>query len=158
MRQRLVLMIMDDNDISQDTLTQIFYDGTIKTIFSTMKSAKRMLESKAFLIDAVVLYIFDEESEGYNLLKFMNAQRYTEHIPIVIVDTQEQSKEGAAENVYDYGVCEVITDPCDCEEIMSRLHELLDSKECQKMLICVFNGIANVMNNLYEFDMCGCRN
>lgn len=131
MRKEQVILIADDSQMNREILAEML--GSDYTILEagTGREAIEIMQKRAD-IDLVLLDIMMPEMDGFDVLRTMNQQNWTNEIPVIMISAE--SSLSYVEQAYDLGATDYISRPFDVSVVRRRVVNTLLLYAKQKRL------------------------
>ncbi|MCM1288746.1 MAG: response regulator [Clostridium sp.] len=121
---RKSILIVDDDELNRELLSQIFEDEYKILMAEDGKQAILQLEEHMEDIAVVLLDLIMPVLNGYQVLKVLNSRKILDDIPVVLITADS---DGQTElSCYSLGASAVITKPFVTQTVRKRVYNLID--------------------------------
>lgn len=155
------ILIADDSEFNRSLLMDILGDGFGYAEAADGAAAIDVLQNENSEISLVLLDINMPRVNGFEVLEAMNANRWIEDTPVIIISAEQDA--GFAERAYNLGVTDYISRPFDVHVVRRRVHNTLMLYEKQKKLLGLVEEqvyelqknssmMINILSHIVEFQ------
>ncbi len=131
-REKKTILIADDSELNRELLAEMLGDA-YDYIFAEDGEHLLNLLSENIEADILLLDMHMPKMSGMDVLKVMNAQRWTDDIPVVIISAEDDV--GFMRNAYRLGAIDYIRRPFDAFLVQQRVHSVLSVYSRNKRLV-----------------------
>lgn len=122
---RSYILIVDDDEMSRDLLTQIFQKDYDILQASNGREAITQLGIHMDDIAVILLDLVMPVMNGYQVLQILNSRKVLEHIPVVLITAQND--EQTEFSGYSMGASAVISKPFVTQTVIQRINNLVET-------------------------------
>lgn len=115
-----ILMIDDDKDLLTVTKSFLQRRGFDIVACSSWEDASAQL--KKFNPQLIIIDVFLEELDGFQICNKLKGSPFTRHIPILILSGYPRLAETA---IYEFGADEFVSKPFEINDLISKIHGIL---------------------------------
>lgn len=136
------LLVVDDSEMNREILKEIL--GKEYRILEACdgEEALKMLEQHGTEISLVLLDIIMPKMDGFEVLAYMNRDKWIEDIPVIMISSEES--ESYIRRAYELGASDYISRPFDTKVVYQRVINMIKLYAKQRRLIHL------VTNQIYE--------
>jgi len=132
------ILIVDDASINRDILKEIFKDNYEILEAEDGVKAMKLIEERSRDIAVVLLDLFMPNKNGYDVLDFMNFNRYLRDIPVILISAEDSPE--AEETALEYGAIDYIRKPFYLNVVKRRVERTIQINEDSKGLESIIDG------------------
>lgn len=118
-REKNRLLIADDSKMNRKILKEILGDEYIVTEAKDGTEAIELLKKEEDSFSALLLDLNMPETNGYQVLEWMNEEYVIERIPVIVILAEDNHEN--IEKAYELGAMVIFTYPFDMFEIQKRV-------------------------------------
>lgn len=115
-----ILMIDDDKDLL--VVTKSFLQRKGFDIAACASWEEASAELKRFNPQLIIIDVFLEELDGFQICKKLKSSPFTRHIPILVLSGYPRLAETA---IYEFGADEFVSKPFEINELIEKIHDIL---------------------------------
>lgn len=132
-RNRLQLLVVDDSEMNREILKEIL--GKEYRILEACdgEEALKMLEQYGTEISLVLLDIIMPKMDGFEVLAYMNRDKWIEDIPVIMISSE--GSESYIRRAYELGASDYISRPFDTKVVYQRVINMIKLYAKQRRLI-----------------------
>ena len=132
-RNLLQLMVVDDSEMNREILKEIL--GKEYRILEACdgEEALKMLEQYGTEISLVLLDIIMPKMDGFEVLAYMNRDKWIEDIPVIMISSE--GSESYIRRAYELGASDYISRPFDAKVVYQRVINMIKLYAKQRRLI-----------------------
>ena len=132
-RNRPQLLVVDDSEINREILKEIL--GKEYRILEACdgEEALKMLEQYGTEISLVLLDIIMPKMDGFEVLAYMNRDKWIEDIPVIMISSE--GSESYIRRAYELGASDYISRPFDAKVVYQRVINMIKLYAKQRRLI-----------------------
>ena len=132
-RNRLQLLVVDDSEMNREILKEIL--GKEYRILEACdgEEALKMLEQYGTEISLVLLDIIMPKMDGFEVLAYMNRDKWIEDIPVIMISSE--GSESYIRRAYELGASDYISRPFDAKVVYQRVINMIKLYAKQRRLI-----------------------
>lgn len=119
-----VILIVDDSQLIREILSKLLKDDYYLLKATNGNQAIRYLDVFKNKIAVVLLDLIMPEVNGFQVLEYMNKQKYITTIPVIVITAEEAEK--TITQAYDLGASEVVNKPFNPNVVKKRIRNLID--------------------------------
>lgn len=122
---RNTILIVEDNEINRDLLTDILEDENYELLYAVDgEQGLGMIKSHHEKLAAVLLDLVMPRLDGYGVLRGMHQMKLIGKVPILIISGEASNK--SEEKCFDYGVSDFIRKPFDNKLVKRRVANIVE--------------------------------
>ena len=127
------LLVVDDSEMNREILKEIL--GKEYRILEACdgEEALKMLEQHGTEISLVLLDIIMPKMDGFEVLAYMNRDKWIEDIPVIMISSEES--ESYIRRAYELGASDYISRPFDTKVVYQRVINMIKLYAKQRRLI-----------------------
>lgn len=132
-RNRLQLLVVDDSEMNREILKEIL--GKEYRILEACdgEEALKILEQYGLEISLVLLDIIMPKMDGFEVLAYMNRDKWIEDIPVIMISSE--GSESYIRRAYELGASDYISRPFDAKVVYQRVINMIKLYAKQRRLI-----------------------
>lgn len=132
-RNRLQLLVVDDSEMNREILKEIL--GKEYRILEACdgEEALKILEQYGTEISLVLLDIIMPKMDGFEVLVYMNRDKWIEDIPVIMISSE--GSESYIRRAYELGASDYISRPFDAKVVYQRVINMIKLYAKQRRLI-----------------------
>ena len=132
-KTRLTILIVDDSEMNREILKEIL--GKEYRILEACdgEEALKMLEQYGTEISLVLLDIIMPKMDGFEVLAYMNRDKWIEDIPVIMISSE--GSESYIRRAYELGASDYISRPFDAKVVYQRVINMIKLYAKQRRLI-----------------------
>lgn len=147
-REKNRLLIADDSKMNREILKEILGDEYIVTEAKDGTEAIELLKKEEDSFSALLLDLNMPETNGYQVLEWMNEEYVIERIPVIVILAEDNHEN--IEKAYELGAIDYFTHPFDMFEIQKRVAGTLNLYKKYENLIMASKQVIYVCNSDYS--------
>lgn len=147
-REKSRLLIADDSKMNREILKEILGDEYIVTEAKDGTEAIELLKKEEDSFSALLLDLNMPETNGYQVLEWMNEEYVIERIPVIVILAEDNHEN--IEKAYELGAIDYFTHPFDMFEIQKRVAGTLNLYKKYENLIIASKQVIYVCNSDYS--------
>ena len=147
-REKNRLLIADDSKMNREILKEILGDEYIVTEAKDGTEAIELLKKEEDSFSALLLDLNMPETNGYQVLEWMNEEYVIERIPVIVILAEDNHE--SIEKAYELGAMDYFTHPFDMFEIQKRVAGTLNLYKKYENLIMASKQVIYVCNSDYS--------
>ena len=147
-REKNRLLIADDSKMNREILKEILGDEYIVTEAKDGTEAIELLKKEEDSFSALLLDLNMPETNGYQVLEWMNEEYVIERIPVIVILAEDNHE--SIEKAYELGAMDYFTHPFDMFEIQKRVAGTLNLYKKYENLIMASRQVIYVSNSDYS--------
>lgn len=147
-REKNRLLIADDSKMNREILKEILGDEYIVTEAKDGTEAIELLKKEEDSFSALLLDLNMPETNGYQVLEWMNEEYVIERIPVIVILAEDNHE--SIEKAYELGAMDYFAHPFDMFEIQKRVARTLNLYKKYENLIMASKQVIYVCNSDYS--------
>ena len=161
------LLVVDDSEMNREILKEILGKEYRFLEACDGEEALKMLEQQGTEISLVLLDIIMPKMDGFEVLAYMNRDKWIEDIPVIMISSE--GSESYIRRAYELGASDYISRPFDTKVVYQRVINMIKLYAKQRRLIHLvkkqqkripqittrLEQIDKVLNKLYEDNALG---
>lgn len=132
-RIRQQILIVDDSEMNREILKEMLHDDYRILEAENGKECVAMLEQYGTGISLILLDIVMPEMDGFEVLSYMNREKWIEDIPVIMISSEDA--ENSIRRAYELGVSDYISRPFDSKIVYRRVFNMIKLYAKQRRLI-----------------------
>lgn len=142
------ILIVDDAPLNREILKEIFKDNYEILEADDGVMAMEIIEERSQDIAVVLLDLFMPNKNGYDVLDFMNFNRYLRDIPVILISAEDSPE--AEETALEYGAIDYIRKPFYLNVVKRRVERTIRMNEDSKGLESIIDGQTKQIEEFSE--------
>ena len=127
------ILIADDSEMNRELLSEMFHNDLRILEARNGRECINMLEQYGTGISLVLLDIVMPEVDGFGVLSYMNANRWIDDIPVIMISSE--TSEAHIRRAYDMGASDYVSRPFDAKVVHRRVSNTLKLYAKQRRLL-----------------------
>ena len=132
-RNLLQLLVVDDSEMNREILKEILGKEYRFLEACDGEEALKMLEQQGTEISLVLLDIIMPKMDGFEVLAYMNRDKWIEDIPVIMISSE--GSESYIRRAYELGASDYISRPFDAKVVYQRVINMIKLYAKQRRLI-----------------------
>lgn len=131
-RIRQQILIVDDSEMNREILKEMLHDDYRILEAENGKECVAMLEQYGTGISLILLDIVMPEMDGFEVLSYMNREKWIEDIPVIMISSEDS--DSYIRRAYELGVSDYISRPFDAKVVYRRVYNTIKLYAKQRRL------------------------
>lgn len=127
------ILIVDDSEMNRELLSEMLHNDLRILEARNGRECINMLEQYGTGISLVLLDIVMPEVDGFGVLSYMNANRWIDDIPVIMISSE--TSESQIRRAYDMGASDYVSRPFDAKVVHRRVFNTLKLYAKQRRLL-----------------------
>ncbi len=127
------ILIADDSEMNRELLSEMLHNDLRILEARNGRECINMLEQYGTGISLVLLDIVMPEVDGFGVLSYMNANRWIDDIPVIMISSE--TSEAHIRRAYDMGASDYVSRPFDAKVVHRRVSNTLKLYAKQRRLL-----------------------
>ena len=129
------ILVVDDSEFNRMTLKTILGDDFELLEATIGKECMEILKEQGFGISLILLDIIMPESDGFEVLQFMEEEKWMGIIPVIMISSEGSND--VIKKAYEYGVIDYIEKPFDARIVYQRILNTIKLYTKQRRLMSI---------------------